>query len=119
MEEARKLRSEREANNQILGIKVDVDFQKMVEHEIRKLPSGKEQAVADLMKIGAGVNKRPVFHNELANGEIDVISAGNPKIIVHDCRFKVDGVTKMIDNSEFKFDNSFGEESSNEELYFF
>ena len=38
MEEARKLRSEREANNQILGIKVDVDFQKMVENEIRKLP---------------------------------------------------------------------------------
>ena len=26
MEEARKLRSERETNNQILGIKVDVDF---------------------------------------------------------------------------------------------
>ena len=31
MEEARKLKSEREANNEIQGIKVDVDFQAMVE----------------------------------------------------------------------------------------
>ena len=31
MEEARKLKSEREANNELQGIKVDVDFQNMVE----------------------------------------------------------------------------------------
>ena len=31
MEEARKLKSEREANNELQGIKVDVDFQAMVE----------------------------------------------------------------------------------------
>ena len=31
MEEARKLKSEREANNDAMGIKVDVDFQAMVE----------------------------------------------------------------------------------------
>jgi hypothetical protein len=41
MEEARKMRSEREANNQLLGIKVDVDFQKMVENEIRKVTAAK------------------------------------------------------------------------------
>ena len=33
MEEARKLKSEREANNEIHGIKVDVDYQAMVEQE--------------------------------------------------------------------------------------
>ena len=71
------------------------------------------------MKISVCFKKRPVFHYELADGEIDTVSVSNPKIIVYDCRFKVDGVTKMIDNSEFKFDNSFGEESTNEELYFF
>jgi hypothetical protein len=41
MEEARKLRSEREAHNELQGIKVDVDFQAMVENEKRKLSHGK------------------------------------------------------------------------------
>ena len=38
MEEARKLKSEREANNELQGIKVDVDFQAMVEQEKIKIP---------------------------------------------------------------------------------
>lgn len=37
MEEARKLKSEREANNELQGIKVDVDFQHMVKDEKAKL----------------------------------------------------------------------------------
>jgi len=41
MEEARKLKSEREANNELQGIKVDVDFQAMVEQEKLKLPRHK------------------------------------------------------------------------------
>jgi len=40
--------------------------------------------------------KRPIFRNELADGEIDVVSVRNPKIIVHDCKYRVDGVTKEI-----------------------
>ena len=47
------------------------------------------------------------------------MSVNNPKIVVHDCKFKVDGVTKTVDNCDFKFDNAFCEESSNEELYFY
>ena len=71
------------------------------------------------MHISVCFKKRPVFQAELADGEIDVISVVNPKIIVHDCRYKVDGVTKTIENTEFKFDNSFSEKESNEELYFY
>ena len=41
MEEARKLKSEREAHNEINGIKVDVDFQVMVENERKRLPAGR------------------------------------------------------------------------------
>lgn len=115
----RKLRSEREANNELQGIKVDVDFQAMVEMERRKLPQPKIHSFADSMKISVCFKKRPVFHHELADGEIDVVSVTNPKIIIHDCRFKVDGVTKTIENNEFKFDNSFDEHDTNEELYFF
>jgi hypothetical protein len=41
MEEARKLKCEREANNELQGIKVDVDFQAMVETERKKLAAGR------------------------------------------------------------------------------
>jgi len=47
MEEARKMKSEREANNELAGIKVDVDFQRMVEAEREKVPSTKPHAFAD------------------------------------------------------------------------
>ena len=43
----------------------------------------------------------------------------NPKIIVHDCKYKVDGVTKTIENADFKFDNAFDEDEEAEELYFY
>ena len=36
---------------------------------------------------------------------------------VHECKYKVDGVTKVVENSEFTFDNSFSHLESNEELY--
>ena len=119
MEEMRKLKSEREANNELHGIKVDVDFQAMVEEERKKLKSGKMHAFADQMHISVCFKKRPVFHSELADGEIDVISVVNPKIIVHDCKYKVDGVTKTIENADFKFDNAFDDEEEAEELYFY
>jgi|TARA_B110001450_G_scaffold248898_1_gene265608 kinesin family member 2/24 len=47
MEEARKMKSEREANNELQGIKVDVDFQRMVEAEREKVPACKPHAFAD------------------------------------------------------------------------
>ena len=71
------------------------------------------------MHISVCFKKRPVFQAELADGEIDVISVVNPKIIVHDCRYKVDGVTKTIVNEDFKFDNCFDDEEEAEELYFY
>lgn len=57
------------------------------------------------------IKKRPIFANELATGnfkinlkligEIDCISVANPNITIHECKFRVDGVTKYIDTSEF------------------
>ena len=38
MEEARRLKSERELNNELAGIKVDVEYQAMVEAEMTKVP---------------------------------------------------------------------------------
>mmetsp|Transcript_37017 Transcript_37017/g.35740 ORF Transcript_37017/g.35740 Transcript_37017/m.35740 type:complete len:122 (+) Transcript_37017:519-884(+) len=71
------------------------------------------------MKICVCVKKRPVFSNERAKGEIDCVSCVNPTITVHECKYKVDGITKYIDNQEFQFDNTFSHLESNAELYFY
>jgi kinesin family protein 2/24 len=47
------------------------------------------------------------------------MSVSNPSITVHECKFKVDGITKYIDNQEFIFDNTFSHDESNEELYYY
>lgn len=45
------------------------------------------------------------------------MSALNPKITVHECKIKIDGITKYLDDQEFYFDNVFGENESTEEVY--
>ena len=91
----------------------------MVKAECAKLTQRRPHTLADQLKISVCFKKRPVFQKELADGEIDVVTVMNPKITIHDCRYKVDGVTKTVENSEFKFDNAFDEHDSNEELYYF
>lgn len=78
MEDLRKLKSEREQFNEAQGIKVDVDFQVMVEQNMRIVPPMRnvsslnsnivKHIPADQLKICVCVKKRPVFVNELANG---------------------------------------------------
>jgi kinesin family member 2/24 len=41
----------------------------------------------------------------------------NPKICVHECKVKIDGITKFIEDNEFCFDNSFNENTSTEDVY--
>ena len=36
---------------------------------------------------------------------------------MHENKFKVDGITKYIENQEFEFDNAFAEDESNEDFY--
>ena len=33
----------------------------------------------------------------------------NPKVYIHNPQFKVDGITKYIQNSDFNFDNAYSE----------
>ena len=48
-----------------------------------------------------------------------MVSVSNPRVIIHDCKYKVDGITKFIDNQTFEFDNSFDGEEPTEDLYRF
>lgn len=59
------------------------------------------------------MRKRPIFKKEEQNGEIDCISCANPSIRVLAPKYKVDGITKYVDNQDFTFDNSFNEKETN------
>jgi kinesin family protein 2/24 len=48
------------------------------------------------MNICICVRKRPLFEKELHSGEIDCVSASNPNVVVHEQKFKVDGITKYV-----------------------
>jgi kinesin family protein 2/24 len=69
------------------------------------------------LRICVCVKKRPIFQKELENSQVDCISNTNPYIIVHECKYKVDGITKYIDNQDFHFDNTFGEVEETDEVY--
>jgi kinesin family protein 2/24 len=69
------------------------------------------------MKLNVCVRKRPLFPKEIEKGEIDCISVANPNVSVHECKKKVDGITKYVDNHDFTFDNAFYEKEDTEDLY--
>ena len=64
-------------------------------------------------KIRVVVRKRPLTQKENSKGDADVITmTGDQTLYVAEPRVKVD-LTKYIENHEFKFDNVFGENSTN------
>ena len=110
MEEQKFNKRERQLNNEAAGRKVDADFDIMIERS--RLTEVRPHTNIVQLKISICVRKRPVFPKEESSGEIDAVSAANPIIRVHECKFKVDGVTKHVENHDFIFDNTFGDTES-------
>ena len=48
------------------------------------------------MNICINVRKRPLFDKEYSQGIIDCVSTSNPKVVVHEPKVKVDGITKYV-----------------------
>ena len=69
------------------------------------------------MAICVCVRKRPLFEKETVQGEIDVCTVSNPKMIIHNPQFKVDGITKFIQNNDFNFDNAYSETEDQTPIY--
>lgn len=63
------------------------------------------------------VRKRPISNKELNNSEVDIVSVINPKIFVHECKLKIDGFTKYIDDQEFTFDYAFSDNHQTLDVY--
>ena len=79
MEEKKIVKLQKEVSNQEQGIKCDVDFQLMVEHEKSKVTPANPHKIPDLSKINICVRKRPLSNKEALNSQshlnlIDVVS---------------------------------------------
>ena len=53
----------------------------------------------------------------MARGEIDVVTARNPNIVVHEPKTKLDGFSKYIQDHKFQFDNTFQESDTSEDVF--
>ena len=71
------------------------------------------------MNLCICVRKRPLFDKEYNGGEIDCVSSSNPKVVVHECKLRVDGITKYIEDTNFSFDNTFNEIETSDDVYEF
>jgi kinesin family protein 2/24 len=104
-EDEKKLKLEKEAENFAAGKMGDVDFEMMMQKYRLGVENMRQHLSPENLKINICVRKRPIFKKELSGGELDCVSVANPQIIVHDCKLRVDGLTKYVDNHEFNFDN--------------
>lgn len=63
------------------------------------------------------VRKRPINELERSRRDYDSVTCNNPNVHVHHCKFKVDGITKYLDNTNFHLDHAFDENCTNEVVY--
>ena len=121
--EARKAKEEKKNIPQSSGQKKkeqDQKFLKMITQKKSNLfKSNFPQPPIDSSdsKIFVVVRKRPIFQKEINNGEIDCISVINPRVYIHECKIQIDGITKYLEDHEFYFDATFGENSKNYDIY--
>jgi hypothetical protein len=66
MMEAKNKRSERQAKNENEGIRVDVEFDMMMEQAKLNVAPSEPHVPADQLKISVNVKKRPIFPKEQA-----------------------------------------------------
>ncbi|GBG26937.1 Diatom spindle kinesin-1 [Hondaea fermentalgiana] len=117
-EEFKRKRETEIKRNERKGKPGDVDFQRMI-RKFRKNEMCRPLAHAATgpLKINVVVRKRPVSESEVRRKDYDSVSCSNPRVYVHHCKLKVDGITKYLDNVNFELDHAFNEVASNEEVY--
>ena len=99
--------------------KLDYDFEYLIHQKKSQVENVEPEphSTSEGQKIYVCVRKRPIFDKEIQNGEIDCVTAINPKVCIYDCKLKIDGYTKYIDTNDFYFDNVFGENEDTNLLF--
>jgi len=121
-EEVRKTRQEEaeQLGAQCGGRAPDIDFHRMIRNfrDQCALPIISEPIDPNAAGgIVVCVRKRPIANHEVVNRELDCVTALNPLAIVHERKFKVDGITKCLESHQFEFDRVFAEDESQEHVY--
>ena len=126
MEARKDLRKQEKQRHRDQGVVGDVDFVRMISswREVNK-NQAKPHATFDVVEAekNAGgaicicVRKRPISQREVKNKDHDAVSCVHPSIVVHDCRLRVDGISKYLANAQFAFDHAFSEEEDTAEIY--
>ena len=98
---------------------IDKDYLRMIRNKKEDFDQYEPDSHVEIgnSKIFVVVRKRPLSKKEQMNGEIDNISVINPRVTVHECKIKVDGITKYLEDHQFYFDNTFGENETTQEIY--
>ena len=119
MEQAKIDRAAEDQRNRDAGNPGDVDFQRMIRgyREHATTPMEQHHRINEDMKICICVRKRPVSVKEVRRNDYDSVTCLNPLVVVHDCKLKVDGISKYLDNQAFQFDHTFHEENTTEDVY--
>jgi len=104
--------------NERRGMPGDVDFQRMI-RQFRKhdMAAPCQHTATGPLKINVVVRKRPVSEKEVASKDFDSVSCSNPRVYVHHCKLKVDGITKVLSNINFVLDHAFHESVPTEDVY--
>jgi len=119
MQERKIERAEEEQRNIAAGNPGDVDFIGLV-RKWRETHSDTAQSFSSSKqhpKICIAVRKRPVSEKERAKRDHDSVTCLHPTVWVHSAKLRVDGITKYLDHNSFRFDYSFDETSTTEDVY--
>jgi len=63
------------------------------------------------------IRKRPLLHFEAKYGDLDIISNNENTMRVHECKLKVDGITKAVNPIDFTADRCFSHTKDSENIY--
>ena len=94
----------------------DYVFQELLAKSDKLKESGENPDCTNF-KFKIVLRKRPLLHKEVKEGELDCISNSETELRMHECKVKVDGITKYVQNSDFIADRVFGHTISTENIY--
>ena len=118
MEQFKTDRAAEDQRNRDNGNPGDVDFQRMIRaFRTAEAPESEQHYPPGDMKICICVRKRPISTKEVKRNDHDSVTCSNPVVVVHDCKLKVDGISKYLDNTCFEVDHSFHEDDTTEDVY--
>jgi len=118
-EDAKKRRAAEARDLMEKGKFGDSDFVSMIEkfRATSDIESSSQPYLPQDGKINVAVRKRPISEREQSLLDHDSVTCANPRVVVHHCKLKVDGITKNLENTQFEFDYAFGEDATNDQVY--